>query len=172
MAVVLTVPLALIAMVSALQFGGWRWAALGLAAPVVLWSASGFHRAAVVNARHGAATMDTLVSLGTLAAFVWSVVVLVAGITAHTYFEVGAVITTLILLGRYFRGARPPDLWGGDPGVLELGAKQARVIRDGEEMLVPVDRLMVGDVFVVVPVRRSPRTGLCRRARRRSTSRC
>src|SRR5437773_5853350 len=100
-AAALTTPLVALAMIPPLQFGGWEWLALALGTPVVLWSGWRFHRAAVLNARHGLATMDTLISLGTLAAWGWSSVVLVSGSRAHTYFEVGAVITTLILLGRF-----------------------------------------------------------------------
>ena len=101
-AVALSVPLALMAMVPALQFAGWKWVSLALATPVVFWSGWPFHRAAVVNARHGVATMDTLISVGTLAAWGWSTVVLVAGVSEDTYFETAGVITALILLGRYF----------------------------------------------------------------------
>ena len=100
-AAVLTTPLVLLAMVPPLRFDGWEWLALALATPVVFWCGAGFHRATLTNARHGAATMDTLISVGTLAAWTWSTVVLVGGIDAHTYFEVAAVITTLILLGRW-----------------------------------------------------------------------
>ncbi len=96
----LTVPLALLAMVPPLRFDGWEWLALALSTPVVFWCGAGFHRATLLNARHGAATMDTLISVGTLSAWTWSAVVLVGRIDAHTYFEVAAVITTLILLGR------------------------------------------------------------------------
>src|SRR5207249_1307432 len=101
-AAVLTAPLTALAMIPPLQFDGWEWLALALATPVVLWSGWRFHRAAALNLRHGAATMDTLISIGTLAAWGWSLVALLAFPDAHTYFEVGAVITTLILLGRYF----------------------------------------------------------------------
>jgi len=101
-ALTLSVPLVLLAMISPLQFSGWEWLALALATPVVFWSGIQFHRAALLNARHGVATMDTLVSIGTLAAWTWSAVVLFGGIDADSYFEVAAVITALILLGRYF----------------------------------------------------------------------
>ena len=97
----LTVPLLVLSMASPLQFRGWEWLAFALATPIVLWAGLPFHRAAVMNARHLTATMDTLVSLGTLAAWGWSVVVLVAGLNADVYFEVAGVITTLILLGRF-----------------------------------------------------------------------
>ncbi|MBA2462362.1 MAG: cadmium-translocating P-type ATPase [Actinobacteria bacterium] len=150
-AATLTAPLALIAMVPPLQFGGWEWVALALAAPVVVWSGWPFHRAAALNARHGAATMDTLISIGTLAAFVWSAVVLLGSIEAETYFEVGAVITTLILLGRYFETRARRRSGEAIRALLDLGAKEARVLRNGQEVLVPVEQLVVGDRFVVRP---------------------
>ena len=150
-AVLLTAPLTAVAMVSQLQFDGWEWLALALATPVVFWCGLGFHRATVVNARHGAATMDTLISVGTLAAWTWSAVVLVGGIDAHVYFEVAAVITTLILLGRWLELRARARSGEAIRALLELGAKEARVLRDGEEVLVPVDELVVGDLFVVRP---------------------
>jgi Cu+-exporting ATPase len=150
-AAVLSAPLALLAMVPPLQFAGWEWMAMALAAPVVLWSGWPFHRAAAQNARHLAATMDTLISIGTLAAFAWSAVVLLAGLEEHTYFEVGAVITTLILLGRYLEAGARRRSGEAIRSLLELGAKEARVLRDGEELLVSVDELEVGDLFVVRP---------------------
>jgi P-type Cu+ transporter len=103
------------------------------------------------NARHGAASMDTLISLGTLAAFVWSSVVLVGGLNADTYFEVGAVITALILLGRYFEARARRRSGAAIRALLELGAKSARLLRDGEEVEMPVSVLQVGDLFVVRP---------------------
>ncbi len=150
-AIVLSSPLVLLTMIPLLQFDSWQWLALQLATPVVFWAGWTFHHAAFVNARHGAATMDTLVSVGTLAAWTWSTVVLVAGIDAEMYFEVGVVITTLILLGRYLE-VRARDR-SGDAirALLELGAKDARVLRDGTEALVPIDELVVGDVFIVRP---------------------
>ena len=150
-AAVLSVPLALLAMVPPLQFDGWEWVAFALATPVVLWAGWSFHRAALLNARHGAATMDTLISVGTLAAWGWSTVVLVAGIDAHTYFEVAGVITTLILLGRYLEARARSRSGEAIRALLELGAKDARVLRDGDEVLVPTDELVVGDRFVVRP---------------------
>jgi len=148
---VLTTPLALLAMVSPLQFGGWEWVALVLTVPVVLWGGWPFHRAAVLNARHAAATMDTLISIGTLAALGWSAVVLLGGAAAETYFEVAGVITTLILLGRYFEVNARRRSGEAIRALLELGAKEARVLRDGEEVLVPVADLVGGDRFVVRP---------------------
>ena len=150
-AVLLTAPLAVVAMVPALQFDGWEWLALVLATPVVFWCGLGFHRATLLNARHLAATMDTLISVGTLSAWTWSVVVLVGGIDAHTYFEVAAVITTLILLGRWLELRARSRSGEAIRALVELGAKEARVLRDGEEVLVPVDELVVGDLFVVRP---------------------
>jgi P-type Cu+ transporter len=150
-AVALTVPLTLLAMAPPLQFDGWEWVALALASPVVLWSGWPFHRAAALNARHLAVTMDTLISIGTLAAWAWSTVVLVAGIDADTYFEVGAVIVTLILVGRYLEERAKSRAGAAVRELLELGAKDARVLRGGEEVLVPIDELDVGEVFVVRP---------------------
>ena len=150
-AAVLSAPLILLAMVEALQFDGWEWLAFALATPVVLWSGWPFHRAATANARHLAATMDTLISIGTLAAWAWSTVVLLGGLDEHSYFEVGAVITTLILLGRYFEARARRRSSEAIRALLELGAKEARVLRDGAEVLVPIEELVVGDVFVVRP---------------------
>jgi Cu+-exporting ATPase len=150
-ATLLSAPLALLAMVPPLQFGGWEWLAFALSTPVVLWAGWPFHRAAALNARHLAATMDTLISVGTLAAWAWSTVVLVGGIDAHTYFEVGAVITALILLGRYLEARARRRSGAAIRALLELGAKDARVLRDGEETLLPVEELQVGDLFVARP---------------------
>jgi Cu+-exporting ATPase len=147
----LTVPLAVLAMVPPFQFAGWEWVALALATPVVLWAGFDFHRAALLNARHGAATMDTLISIGTLAAWAWSVVALTVAADAHTYFEVGAVITTLILLGRFFEARAKRRSSAAIRELLELGAKEARLLRDGREELVPVEQLRSGDLFVVRP---------------------
>ena len=149
--VALTAPLVALAMVPTLQFGGWEWVALALSTPVVLWAGLGFHRAALANARHLAATMDTLISVGTLAAWTWSAIVLVAGIDAHSYFEVGAVITTLILVGRYLELRARRRSGEAIRSLLELGAKDAAVLRDGVETRVPIDELVVGDLFVVRP---------------------
>ncbi|MCZ7590060.1 MAG: heavy metal translocating P-type ATPase [Gaiella sp.] len=150
-AAVLTAPLVAFTMVTPLRFDGWEWLALALATPVVFWAGAGFHRATLLNARHGAATMDTLISVGTLAAWTWSTVVLVGGIDAHTYFEVAAVITTLILLGRWLELRARGRSSEAIRALLELGAKEARALRDGEEVLVPVAQLAVGDLFVVRP---------------------
>ena len=150
-ALVLAAPLVLLAMVPQLRFTGWEWVSLALATPVVFWSGAEFHRAALLNARHAAATMDTLVSLGTLAAWTWSAVVVIGGLDADGYFEVAAVITALILLGRFFEARARRRSGAAIRALAKLGAKEARVLRDGREVLVPVDELAVGDVFVVRP---------------------
>src|SRR4029079_8868486 len=150
-AVALTTPLALIAMVPALQFTGWEWVAFALATPVSCWSGIGFQRATLQSARHLAATMDTLISIGTIAAWGWSTVVLMGGLDEDTYFEVAAVITTLILLGRYLEARAKSRSSEAIRLLLELGAKEARVIRDGEEVLVPLEDVHLGDRFVVRP---------------------
>src|ERR687891_144099 len=150
-AAALTAPLAAIAMLPPLQFEGWEWAAFALATPVVFWAGWTFHRAAALNARHLAATMDTLISIGTLAAWGWSAVALVALEDAHTYFEVGAVITTLILLGRFLEARAKRRSSAAIRALLDLGAKEARLLRDGREELVPVDELRPDDLFVVRP---------------------
>jgi Cu+-exporting ATPase len=147
---VLTAPLALL-MIPPLQFAGWEWLAFALSTPVVLWAGYGFHRAAWLNARHLAATMDTLISIGTIAAWAWSVVALTLAENAHTYFEVGAVITTLILLGRFLEARAKRRSSAAIRALLELGAKEVRVLRDGREVVLPVEELGPGDLFVVRP---------------------
>ena len=150
-AALLTVPLTLLQLVPALQVSGWEWLALALATPVVLWAGWPFHRAAGVNARHLTATMDTLISIGTLATWVWSTIVVLAVPGGHMYFEVGAVTTTLVLLGRFLEARARRHSGAAIRALLELGAKEARVLRAGREVLVPVDQLRVGDGFVVRP---------------------
>ncbi len=151
-AVALTVPLLVFAWVGAARPPGWEWVSLVLATPVVFWTGWPFHRAAAVNARHGVATMDTLISVGTLAAWTWSAVVLVVGITADVYFDTAGAITSLILVGRYLEARAKRRSGDALRQLLELGAKEARVLRDGtDEVLVPVDSLVVGDIFVVRP---------------------
>jgi P-type Cu+ transporter len=151
LAVALTAPLVVLAMTPLLQFDGWEWVALVLATPVVFWSGLGFHRGAALNLRHANATMDTLISLGTLAAWTWSAVVVFAGLDADTYFEVAAVITTLILVGRFLETRARRRSGEAIRALLELGAKEARLLRQGEEVLVPVEELRPGDRFVVRP---------------------
>ena len=150
-AAVVSVPLVLMAMVPAVRFSGWEWVSFGLATPVVFWCGWPFHRAAVLNARHLVATMDTLISIGTISAWTWSTVVLLGGLGQDTYFESAAMITALILLGRFFEARAKRRSGEAIRALLELGAKEARVLRDGREVLVAVEQLRVGDLFVVRP---------------------
>lgn len=168
--IILTVPVILLAMVPALQFTNWQWASLTLAAPVIVWGAWPFHKAAWTNLKHGAATMDTLISMGTLAAFFWSLYALFFGTAgmpgmthgfefalsrsdgaANIYLEVGAGVTMFILAGRYFEKRAKRQAGAALRALLELGAKEVSVLRDGVEVLVPVEQLRVGDEFVVRP---------------------
>lgn len=167
---VLTVPVIALAMVSAWQFTNWQWLSLTLAAPVVVYGGLPFHRAAWLNLRHGAATMDTLISLGTIAAFGWSLWALFFG-TAGTpgmthpfsfdigpsdgagniYLEAAAGVTLFILAGRYFEARAKRRAGAALRALLELGAKEVTILRDGVEGRIPVDELAVGDRFVVRP---------------------
>jgi Cu+-exporting ATPase len=147
----LTLPVALIAMVPPLGFDGWEWVALALTTPVWAWAGWPFHRAALKSLRNRGATMDTLISLGTTAAYVWSLVALLALEDAEVYFEVVSVITTLILLGRWLESRARRRSGAALRALLELGAKEARVLRDGVEVSVPLEQLAVGDLFVVRP---------------------
>ncbi|TDT76522.1 Cu+-exporting ATPase [Arthrobacter sp. AG258] len=162
LAAVLTVPVFLVSMVPAFQFPNWGWAAALLSLPVVTWAAWPFHRAAAVNARHLASTMDTLVSLGVAAAYLFSAWQLVAdpGMTEHPgmeamsgglYFEVASVVTTFLLLGRYLEANAKHKAGDALQALLNLGAKDATVLRGGREQQVPADHLQVGDVLVVRP---------------------
>ncbi len=146
-----SVPLAIFAWISASRPPGWEWVSLVLATPVVFWAGWPFHKAAVQNARHGVATMDTLISVGTLAAWTWSTVVLLGGISTSVYFDTAGAITSLILLGRYLEARAKRRSGEAIRKLLELGAKEARVLRDGAEVLVPIELLAVGDRFVVRP---------------------
>ncbi len=146
----LAVPVIALSMVPALQFPGWEWVALVLAAPAVLWGAWPLHRAAATNLRHGTATMDTLVSLGTLAALGWSVVALLRG-EGMTYLEVGAGVTAFILLGRWLEARSKRSAGAALTALLDLGAKEASVLSGGVEVRVPAANLQVDDRFVVRP---------------------
>jgi Cu+-exporting ATPase len=167
---VLAVPVVLMAMVPILQFDYWQWLSLTLAAPVVVWGALPFHRAAWINLRHGAATMDTLVSMGVGAAFLWSLYALFFGGagepgmrmafhllptradgTSEIYLEVAAAVTTFILLGRYFEAQAKQRSSRALTALLSMGAKDVVVIRDGERVRIPIEQLVVGEVFVVGP---------------------
>ena len=169
-AATLGIPVLLISMINTLQFTNWQWLMFTMAAPVVLWAAYPFHRAAWKNLRHGAATMDTLISVGTLAAFGWSVYALFrgeAGIPGmkmgftltlergagrdELYFEVACVVIVFILAGRYFEARAKRTSGAALRALLNMGAKDVAVLRDGAEVRVPIGELGVGDRFVVRP---------------------
>ena len=148
-AITLATPAMLISMISPLQFNGWEWLVAVLATPVIFWSGWPFHRAAAMNIRHGSTTMDTLVSMGSLSAWIWSAVVLLGGIDGgHIYFETGAVIVTLILLGKYFELRAKRRSGDAIRALADLGARVAR-LEDGTE--IALDDLAVGMRFVVRP---------------------
>ena len=166
----LAVPVVLLSMIPALQFDNWQWLALTLASPVVVWGGLPFHRAAFTGARHGAATMDTLISMGTLAAYGWSLWALFLGDagmsgmrddfeftiarvdgSSQIYLEVACGVVTFLLLGRYLEARAKRRAGAALRALMELGAKDVAVLRDSREVRVPVDRLVVGDRFVVRP---------------------
>ena len=167
---ILTAPVVALAMIPPLQFDYWQWISLALAAPVVAWGALPFHRAAWTNLRHGAATMDTLISLGVGAAFVWSLYALFLGgagdpgmrmsfhllpsqgaSNSEIYLEVAAAVTTFILLGRYFEIRAKSRSSQALTALLSLGAKDVTVVSDGRERTIAIDELAVGDHFLVRP---------------------
>ncbi|MGI5166205.1 heavy metal translocating P-type ATPase [Spirillospora sp. CA-253888] len=169
-ALVLSVPVIAMAMVPALQFEYWQWLSLTLAAPVVVYAGWPFHKAAWTNLRHGAATMDTLVSVGTLAAFGWSLWALFLGTagtpgmrhgfefsmtrsdgSANIYLEAAAGVIAFILAGRYFEARSKRRAGAALRALLDLGAKEVSVLRDGREERIPAEQLAAGDVFVVRP---------------------
>ena len=148
----LTVPVVALSMIPALQFAGWPWVVLALTAPVVAWCAWPFHRAAWVNLRHAATTMDTLVSGGVLAAFGWSLwMLLTMGAHGHFYFETAAAITTFLLAGRYAEAKAKRRSGAALRALLHLGAKDVAVLRGDVEVRIPLGELLVGDEFVVRP---------------------
>jgi Cu+-exporting ATPase len=166
----LSLPVLLVSMIPALQFDNWQWLALNLATPVVLWGGWPFHRAAWANLRHTSATMDTLISLGTLAAWLWSLYALVFGDAGmpdmrmafdvipeqgdganHIYLETAAVVTTFMLAGRYFEARAKRRAGAALTSLLELGAKDVAVLDESGEHRVPIERLQPGDRFVVRP---------------------
>jgi Cu+-exporting ATPase len=178
-AVVLSVPVILLAMIPALQFTYWQWASLALASPVVVWAAWPFHRATAINLRHGAVTMDTLVSMGVSAAYLWSLYALFlgeAGMPGMThgftwiaqpgeagstiYLEVAAGVTMFLLLGRYLEVRAKRQASRAVRALLEVGAKDAAVLRGGVETRVPVAQLRVDDEFVVRPGERIATDGV------------
>ncbi len=146
----LGLPVVAISMISALHFLGWEWVALALATPVVAWGAWPFHRAAALNLRHGSATMDTLVSLGVLAAYLWSAGTLAVG-GEHLYLEVAVVLTAFLLAGRFFEARAKRRAGEAIRALMDLGAKDVAVLRDGSEVRIRVEELAVGDLFVVRP---------------------
>jgi len=147
--VALAVPAMAISMIPLFRFGGWEWLVGALATPVILWSGWGFHRAAWMNIRHGSTTMDTLVSMGSLSALVWSMVVLLGNVgNGHVYFETGAVIVTLILLGKWFELRAKRRSGDAIRALADLGARTAR-LEDGREVV--LEDLAVGMRFVVRP---------------------
>jgi len=169
-AVVLSVPVIALAMVPALQFTYWQWASLTLAAPVIVWAAWPFHRAALLNLRHGAATMDTLISVGTTAALLWSLYALFFGTAGqpgmthgftltvsasdgagNIYLEVAAGVTMFVLAGRYFEKRSKRQAGAALRALLELGAKDVTVVRDGHQHRIPIGELAVDDEFIVRP---------------------
>ncbi|MGB6181062.1 MAG: heavy metal translocating P-type ATPase [Rhodococcus sp. (in: high G+C Gram-positive bacteria)] len=167
---VLSVPVIAMAMIPPLQFDNWQWLSLTLAAPVVVWGGLPFHRAAWTNLRHGAATMDTLVSVGTLAAFLWSLYALFFGSAGETgmrhafeltvarsdgsaniYLEAAAGVTTFLLAGRYLEARSKRSAGAALRALLDVGSKDATVLRDGREQKVSADSLVVGDRLLVRP---------------------
>ncbi len=168
--IVLTVPVIAMAMIPALQFTYWQWASLALAAPVIVWAGWPFHKAAWTNLRHGTATMDTLISMGTSAAFLWSLYALFFGHAGmpgmkhpfefalarsdgagNIYLEAAAGVTMFILAGRYFEKRSKRQAGAALRALLELGAKEVSVLRGGAEVKIPTSELAVGDEFVVRP---------------------
>jgi len=166
----LSLPVLLMSMIPALQFDNWQWLALTLASPVVVWGAFPFHRAAFTNARHLAATMDTLISVGVSAAWLWSLWALFLGGAGmpgmrmtfdllpsrdggpgHIYLEAASVVTVFILAGRFFEARAKKRSGAALRALLSMGAKDVAVLRDGNEVRIPVEQLVVGDVFSVRP---------------------
>lgn len=147
---VLGIPVLLLSMVPALRFDDADWLAFALASPVAVWGAWPFHRAAWLNLRHASATMDTLISLGVVVSYAWSVYALF-GPGGHHYLEVGAALTTFLLAGRYFEARAKRRAGSALRALLQLGAKDVALLRDGVERRVPIAELRVGDLFAVRP---------------------
>jgi Cu+-exporting ATPase len=147
----LAVPVVVLGMVPARQFREWQWVSLALASPVAVWGAWPFHRAALAGARHGAATMDTLISVGVTAAYLWSLYALATGGDGETYLEVAAGVTALVLLGRWLEAQARRRSGAALRALLSLGAKDVAVRRDGTEVRIPAAKLAVGDEFAVRP---------------------
>ncbi|MCI4673569.1 heavy metal translocating P-type ATPase [Candidatus Mycolicibacterium alkanivorans] len=156
---VLAVPVLALSMVMPWQFPGWQWLVLALATPIVFWGGYPFHKAALNSARHGSSTMDTLVSIGTLAAYLWSVVAVVTG-HGHVYLEVAAAVTVFLLAGRYAEAKAKRSAGAALRALLSLGAKEAVVLREDAEVRIPAEELRVGDVIVVRPGERVATDGV------------
>jgi Cu+-exporting ATPase len=174
----LALPVVLLSMIPALQFTNWQWLALTLAAPVVVWGALPFHRVALLNARHGSASMDSLVSVGVIAAFLWSLYALFFGTAgepgmhmtfsllsnrsgaSEIYLEVASAVTVFILAGRYIEARAKRESGAALQALLRLGAKDATLLRGGVESRVPVESLAPGDSFVVRPGEKIATDGL------------
>ncbi len=176
---ILSLPVLLLSMIPPLQFDNWQWLSLTLASPVVVWGALPFHRAAFTNARHRAATMDTLISVGVSAAWLWSLWALFFGGAgavgermafsimparddgvAHIYLEAAAVVTVFILAGRYFEANAKKRSGSALRALMNMGAKDVAVVRDGIEVRIPVEQLALGDIFVVRPGEKVATDGL------------
>ena len=157
---VLAVPVVALSMVMAWQFPGWQPLVLALATPIVFWGGYPFHKAALNSARHGTSTMDTLVSIGTLAAYLWSAFIVINGSAGHVYFEVAAAVTVFLLAGRYSEAKAKRSAGSALRALLSLGAKEATVVRDGAEVRIEADELVVGDVIVVRPGERVATDGV------------
>jgi Cu+-exporting ATPase len=176
---ILTIPVVLLAMVPPLQFNYWQWVSLVLTTPVVLWGAWPFHRATLLNLRHGNTTMDTLISLGVSAAYLWSLYALIFGsagepdmrmqfsfFPSHTagaseiYFEVASAVTVFLLLGRYLEVRAKSKSSQALSALLSLGAKEVTILEDNQERTIPIEFLKVGDHFVIRPGERIATDGI------------
>ena len=157
---VLAVPVVALSTVMPWQFPGWQPLVLALSTPIVFWGGYPFHKAALNSARHGTSTMDTLVSIGTLAAYLWSAFIVITGSVGHVYFEVAAAVTVFLLAGRYSEAKAKRSAGSALRALLSLGAKEATVVRDGEEVRIGADELVVGDVIVVRPGERVATDGV------------
>ena len=161
---VLAVPVVALSMVMAWQFPGWQWLVLALATPIVFWGGYPFHEAALNAARHRTSTMDTLVSIGTVSAYIWSAVVVIGGARehghGHVYFEVAAAVTVFLLAGRYSEAKAKRSAGAALRALLSLGAKEATVVRGDIEARIPAGELKVDDVIVVRPGERVATDGV------------
>lgn len=181
---VLALPVLVISMIPVLQFDYWQWVCLVLTLPVVLWSGWPFHRATAINLRHRAVTMDTLITVGTGAALLWSIYALFFGTagrigmrhgfefslnsssgSGNVYFEVAAAVTVFVLAGRYFEKRSKRRAGAALRSLLNLGAKDVAIVRDGKELRIPIDELAVGDVFLTRPGEKIATDGVVVRGR-------